>query len=181
MNQVHGNTVEFIDVHGQGPPPTPWFQRSPFPYTRCTTIWPSWWPTACPWFSWGTVPIGTRDRCGPRGPSRCGFRRGTRNCRGNAQARSSGHQRLAGPVHLRFLLRGPANMRAEVAAGSCYLVGHLLGYACLGPSRRVSGPSWQPWMSPWSIRGCTLENNSLFSYRRDSRTGRFAGLVWTHD
>lgn len=28
---------------------------------------------------------------------------------------------------------------------------------------------------------CTLENETLFSYRRDSRTGRFAGLVWTHD
>jgi len=28
---------------------------------------------------------------------------------------------------------------------------------------------------------CTLENDSLFSYRRDNRTGRFAGLVWTHD
>ncbi|BCW44509.1 polyphenol oxidase family protein [Arthrobacter sp. StoSoilB5] len=28
---------------------------------------------------------------------------------------------------------------------------------------------------------CTLENESLFSYRRNSRTGRFAGLVWTHD
>ncbi|MFE4836141.1 laccase domain-containing protein [Arthrobacter sp. NPDC056691] len=28
---------------------------------------------------------------------------------------------------------------------------------------------------------CTLENESLFSYRRDSQSGRFAGLVWTHD
>ncbi|WP_426006999.1 polyphenol oxidase family protein [Paenarthrobacter sp. NyZ202] len=28
---------------------------------------------------------------------------------------------------------------------------------------------------------CTLEHEGLFSYRRDSRTGRFAGLVWTHD
>lgn len=28
--------------------------------------------------------------------------------------------------------------------------------------------------------GCTLENEALFSYRRHSRTGRFAGLVWTH-
>jgi copper oxidase (laccase) domain-containing protein len=27
--------------------------------------------------------------------------------------------------------------------------------------------------------GCTLEDETLFSYRRDSRTGRFAGLVWT--
>lgn len=28
--------------------------------------------------------------------------------------------------------------------------------------------------------GCTLEDDTLFSYRRDSRTGRFAGLVWTN-
>jgi YfiH family protein len=29
--------------------------------------------------------------------------------------------------------------------------------------------------------GCTLEDDKLFSYRRNARTGRFAGLVWTHD
>lgn len=35
---------------------------------------------------------------------------------------------------------------------------------------------------PIEYRGpCTLESDSLFSYRRDSRSGRFAGLVWTHD
>lgn len=28
---------------------------------------------------------------------------------------------------------------------------------------------------------CTLENADLFSYRRDKNTGRFAGLVWSHD
>ena len=27
--------------------------------------------------------------------------------------------------------------------------------------------------------GCTLEDDQLFSYRRDPNTGRFAGLVWT--
>jgi YfiH family protein len=27
---------------------------------------------------------------------------------------------------------------------------------------------------------CTLENEGLFSYRRSSATGRFAGLVWSH-
>jgi YfiH family protein len=27
--------------------------------------------------------------------------------------------------------------------------------------------------------GCTLEDDSLFSYRRNSHTGRFAGLAWT--
>ena len=29
--------------------------------------------------------------------------------------------------------------------------------------------------------GCTLEDSSLFSYRRNNHTGRFAGLVWTED
>jgi copper oxidase (laccase) domain-containing protein len=28
---------------------------------------------------------------------------------------------------------------------------------------------------------CTLETPSLFSYRRDKHTGRFAGLVWCHE
>ena len=28
---------------------------------------------------------------------------------------------------------------------------------------------------------CTLEDDALFSYRRDRQTGRFAGLVWTHE
>jgi YfiH family protein len=29
--------------------------------------------------------------------------------------------------------------------------------------------------------GCTLENEPLFSYRRNTGTGRFAGLVWTDE
>ena len=28
---------------------------------------------------------------------------------------------------------------------------------------------------------CTLETDTLYSYRRDRNTGRFAGLVWAHD
>lgn len=28
---------------------------------------------------------------------------------------------------------------------------------------------------------CTLENDELFSYRRSNSTGRFAGLVWSHE
>ena len=28
---------------------------------------------------------------------------------------------------------------------------------------------------------CTLETETLYSYRRDRHTGRFAGLVWSHD
>lgn len=28
---------------------------------------------------------------------------------------------------------------------------------------------------------CTLETDALYSYRRDRQSGRFAGLVWTHE
>jgi copper oxidase (laccase) domain-containing protein len=28
---------------------------------------------------------------------------------------------------------------------------------------------------------CTRETAQLFSYRRNQQTGRFAGLVWTHE
>jgi len=28
---------------------------------------------------------------------------------------------------------------------------------------------------------CTLETDTLYSYRRDRNSGRFAGLVWTHE
>lgn len=28
---------------------------------------------------------------------------------------------------------------------------------------------------------CTLETDTLYSYRRDRNTGRFAGLIWCHD
>ncbi|OFI38328.1 copper oxidase [Arthrobacter sp. SW1] len=29
--------------------------------------------------------------------------------------------------------------------------------------------------------GCTKDTEALFSYRRQQQTGRFAGLIWTHD
>jgi hypothetical protein len=28
------------------------------------------------------------------------------------------------------------------------------------------------------VAGCTIEDQELFSYRRDRRTGRFAGVAW---
>ena len=31
------------------------------------------------------------------------------------------------------------------------------------------------------VGACTLETDTLYSYRRDGNTGRFAGVVWCHD
>ena len=73
----------------------------------------------------------------------------------------------------------PAGMRADVAA--------LVPATWCETSRRTPGLDL-----PAGVRqqleaegvdvaysgGCTLEDDQLFSYRRDPRTGRFAGLVW---
>jgi copper oxidase (laccase) domain-containing protein len=76
----------------------------------------------------------------------------------------------------------PGDLRAEVAAvvpatgsttswGTPALdlpAGVRSQLASLGVSVEYSG-------------ACTLEQDGLFSYRRDKQTGRFAGLVWAHD
>ena len=77
---------------------------------------------------------------------------------------------------------GPAGLQAEVAAavpaarsttswGTPALdlpAGARSQLERLGVSVEYCGP-------------CTLETDSLFSYRRDKNTGRFAGVVWCHD
>ncbi len=59
MNQVHGNTVEFIEIHGPGP--TADAMVSAVTVSSASAVlhshWRSWWLTVCPWFSWETVPI----------------------------------------------------------------------------------------------------------------------------
>ena len=75
----------------------------------------------------------------------------------------------------------PAGMRADVAAAVP---------ANLVRRPRAARPDWT--CRPGSASqlesagvaveysgGCTLEDDELFSYRRDPATGRFAGLVWT--
>ncbi|WGW13315.1 peptidoglycan editing factor PgeF [Saxibacter everestensis] len=45
----------------------------------------------------------------------------------------------------------------------------------------AAGVVWQLHEAAVDVRwldGCTRERDDLYSYRRDSRTGRFAGLVW---
>ena len=76
----------------------------------------------------------------------------------------------------------PAELRAEVAA----VVPSAWSDTAWGtPSLDLPAGAASQLESvgvPIEYRGpCTLENSALFSYRRDARTGRFAGLAWTHD
>ena len=45
------------------------------------------------------------------------------------------------------------------------------------PQERVWSAIWDiPTLASW-IPGCTRESDALYSYRRDHRSGRFAGVV----
>ncbi len=78
----------------------------------------------------------------------------------------------------------PAELRDDVAAAvPSDLVHHLAGER---PALDLPAGCAQPAGSLAACRSntpgrCTLEDDGLFSYRRDRRTGRFAGLVWSHE
>jgi len=95
---------------------------------------------------------------------------------------ASGIRAWLGPSICGSCYEVPAGMQAEVAAevpaarsttswgtpGLDLPAGARSQLERLGIGVEYSGP-------------CTLETKSLFSYRRDKNTGRFAGLVWCHD
>jgi polyphenol oxidase len=95
---------------------------------------------------------------------------------------ASGIRAWLGPSICGNCYEVPAGMQAEVAAevpaarsttswgtpGLDLPAGARSQLERLGISVEYTGP-------------CTLETASLFSYRRDKNTGRFAGLVWCHD
>lgn len=102
-----------------------------------------------------------------------------------------GQMRRAGAEHIRAWI-GPS------ICGSCYEVPEPLREQVAALEPRTWGTtSWgTPALDlPAGVRSqleregvlveysgeCTLENGNLFSYRRNKDTGRFAGLVWTHE
>ncbi|GAP55228.1 laccase domain protein Mb2173c, partial [Arthrobacter sp. Hiyo6] len=58
---------------------------------------------------------------------------------------------------------------------------HVVGHSCAGPAAGVRSQLASLGVSVEYSGACTLEQDGLFSYRRDKQTGRFAGLVWAHD
>jgi hypothetical protein len=95
---------------------------------------------------------------------------------------ASGIRAWLGPSICGNCYEVPADMQAEVAAavpaarsttswgtpGLDLPAGARSQLERLGVRVQYSGP-------------CTLETAFLFSYRRDNKTGRFAGVVWCHD
>ncbi|MFC7849576.1 polyphenol oxidase family protein [Arthrobacter sp. NPDC057388] len=187
MNQVHGNQVSVVIESGSTTVPGAAFESG-------TDA-----PTADALVSLGDplavmvadciplVLVGT----GTSGPVLAAVHAGRPGLFSGVIPAAVGEMRAAGATDVRAWL-GPS------VCGSCYEVPAELRdqVSAVLPSAR-STTSWgTPALDlpagavsqldalgvPVEYRGpCTLENDTLFSYRRDSRSGRFAGLVWAHD
>ncbi|WP_420180750.1 polyphenol oxidase family protein [Paenarthrobacter sp. TA1.8] len=191
MDQVHGNHVEFIAAHGPGPTadamvsaaggssssqaPTT-FPRPPQPLAVMVA---------------DCVPVVLVGSDADDNPVIAAAHAGRPGVASAVVPATVEEMRLRGAASISAWL-GPS------ICGSCYEVPEQLRADVAAKVPETwSSTSWgTPALDlPAGVRaqltalhitveysgGCTLENDSLFSYRRDSRTGRFAGLVWTHD
>lgn len=175
MDQVHGNTVEFIDALGPGPTADAMVsdgQPLAVMVADCVPV----------------VLLG--DGPAPDKPLLAVVHAGRPGVASRVVPATVGEMRRRGAKGIRAWIgpsvcgacyEVPADMRAAVAAiepatwsetswgtpGLDLPAGVRAQLAALDVELAYSGE-------------CTLENDSLFSYRRDPRTGRFAGLVWTH-
>ncbi|MGF6836033.1 YfiH family protein [Paenarthrobacter sp. TE4293] len=187
MDQVHGNTVVSIEAYGPGPTADAMVSAATPPASRSRKAAQ---PLAVMVADCVPVVFVGNDAGGNR-PVIAVAHAGRPGVASAVVPATVEEMRVRGAVEIRAWL-GPS------ICGACYEVPDELRAAV---SRQVpetwSSTSWgTPALDlPAGVRAqlaaldvpleysgeCTLENDSLFSYRRDSRSGRFAGLVWTHD
>lgn len=190
MDQVHGNHVEFIAAHGPGPTADAMVSAAGSSSSQTPTLIPRR-PQPLAVMVADCVPVVLVGSDSDDNPVIAA-----------AHAGRPGVAAAVVPATVEEMRRlGAANISAWLGpsiCGSCYEVPEQLraDVAAKVPGT-WSSTSWgTPALDlPAGVRTqlaalgvpveysgeCTLENDSLFSYRRDSRTGRFAGLVWTHD
>ena len=182
MDQVHGNHVEFVATHGAGPTADAMVSEA---------VLPNGMPQPLAVMVADCVPVvlvgvDSKDR-----PVIAVAHAGRPGVASGVVPSTITEMRNRGAMDIRAWV-GPS------ICGSCYEVpDHLRSEVAEVVPATWSTTSWgTPSLNlPAGVRAqldqsgvaveylgeCTLESDSLFSYRRDSRTGRFAGLVWTHD
>ncbi len=198
MDQVHGNHVEFIEAYGPGPTADALVAAAPASSAASGRLATSPRPTMTPQ---AVQPLAVMVAdCVPvllvgTGP-------GDSPVLAAAHAGRPGVASAVVPATVAEMRRrGAVDISAWLGpsiCGSCYEVPEQLRAEVAAKNPETwSSTSWgTPALDlPAGVRAqlaaldvpveysgeCTLENDSLFSYRRDSLIGRFAGLVWTHD
>ncbi|MFJ6536917.1 polyphenol oxidase family protein [Paenarthrobacter sp. NPDC091711] len=198
MDQVHGNHVEFVEAHGPGPTADALVSAAPAPSVASEPLATS----PRPAFSGRSaqplavmvadcVPVLLVGTGSGNSPVLAAAHAGRPGVASAVVPATVAEMRRRGAVDISAWL-GPS------ICGSCYEVPEQLRAEVAAKYPETwSSTSWgTPALDlPAGVRAqlaaldvpveysgdCTLENDSLFSYRRDSLTGRFAGLVWTHD
>ena len=182
MNQVHGNDVPpRCDRAAAGQrnctPRAP--RRMPWSPWRCR--WPSWWPTAFPW-SWSATPAAPAPVLGVVHAGRPGAGLGGHS-RSRGRAARSRRQRTSGawlgPSICGRCYEVPAELRDGRRRRRAFrLVHHLMGNARRWTCRPARASQLEAAGVPIEYRGpCTLENDNLFSYRRNTGT-RAGSPAW---
>ena len=176
MNQVHGKAVEFISVHGDGPTAAAMVSRGQPLAVMVADCVP-------------VVLVG--DGEDESDPVLAVVHAGRPGVAADIVSATVGNMRS----------RGAATISAWVGpsiCGECYEVPEQLRTdVATAVPETWSTTSWgTPALDlPAGVRAqlealgvtveysgeCTLETARLYSYRRNQQTGRFAGLVWTHE
>lgn len=182
MDQVHGNTVEFIASHGPGPTADAMVSAataSPEVAQPLAVMVADCVPVVFAGLDARNHPVIAVAHAGRPGVASAVVSATV------AEMRNRGAVDITawlGPSICGSCYEVPEQLRAEVAAKvPATWSTTSWGTPALDLPAGVRA-QLAAWDVPVAYSGeCTLENDSLFSYRRDSRTGRFAGLVWTHD
>ncbi|MFF2840387.1 polyphenol oxidase family protein [Paenarthrobacter sp. NPDC057981] len=182
MDQVHGNHVEFIASHGTGPTADAMVSAAVIPNGS---------PQPLAVMVADCVPVVLVGTDSSANPVIAVAHAGRPGVASGIVASTVAGMRDRGALDIRAWV-GPS------ICGACYEVPEQLrSEVAAAVPATWSSTSWgTPSVDlPAGVRAqldaagvaveylgeCTLESDALFSYRRDQRTGRFAGLVWTHD
>ncbi|UXM93358.1 polyphenol oxidase family protein [Paenarthrobacter sp. JL.01a] len=181
MDQVHGNHVEFIASHGAGPTADAMVSAAVIPdgspqplavmVADCVPV----------------VLVGTDSSDNPviavAHAGRPGVASGivTSTVAGMRSRGALDIRAWVGPSICGACYEVPEQLRSEVAAKvPATWSSTSWGTPSLDLPAGVRAQLDKAGVAVEYLGECTLESDSLFSYRRDARTGRFAGLVWTH-
>ncbi|MEV7661781.1 polyphenol oxidase family protein [Paenarthrobacter sp. NPDC089316] len=182
MDQVHGNHVEFIESHGAGPTADAMVSAAVLPDQA---------PQPLAVMVADCVPVVLVGTDSVNRPVIAVAHAGRPGVAAGIVPATVAEMRNRGAVDIRGWV-GPS------ICGSCYEVPEQLrsevaahvpatwsstswGTPSLDLPAGVQAQLGESGVVVEYLGECTLESDALFSYRRDSRTGRFAGLVWTHD
>lgn len=173
MNQVHGNDVAVVDG--------PWPDRRPADVDGMVTSRPG---LGLAVLVADCVPVVLADPdAGVIGVAHAG-RKGMvagvvgRTVSAMRQAGAEAVRAVIGPSICGECYEVPESMRSEAAAirPQAHAVTRA-GTPGIDVAAGVRAELADAGVSAKQIKGCTLENDALYSYRRHSRTGRFAGVV----